>query len=138
MSTLQDAINAIQAKARALPGMRDAPNEPPEQPGMFPFAISYPDAGDWTGIGETFKQGMHTVRTDIHVARKDLPRDYLRLVPYADSFPNALLGDVQLGDSVTAIVGGIAYEFFSADWGNGVVTIGLRFRTTVKQIGAVS
>lgn len=132
MSTVQDAIEAIQAKARALAGMRAAPDYAPDSISAFPFAASYPA----DGRAETESAGWHimhyNVVTEIHVSRKDLPRDLAQVMPYVETFINAVASDPTLGGVVTSVEGDILWTFTGFEYA-GVQTVGWRFTTKIKQ-----
>ena len=135
MATLQQAIAAIQAKALALEGMREAPDYAPEQLNVFPFAVTYAGSGRWEQMAG-WKRGLHTVVTEIHIARKDLPRDISTAMPYCETFPNSLLADPTLGGVIDAI-NDVSYVFGPLDWGQ-TKTIGFRFSITLKQQSSIT
>jgi len=126
-------IERIQTMARAMGGIRSAPNEPPEKAGAYPFALAYEGAGRWT-IGEP--AGALTYRGDvvleIHVARKDLPADVVSLRRYIEELPEALAVDPTLGGNASTIVGDVTFEGLVASGYAGVETLAYRWRVQVK------
>ncbi len=132
--TVANALLALQAHARALPGVADAPTRVPEGAGMFPFAVSYPRSGSLVRITDTWK-GLHVLITEIHVERSMLPAAVEKAQAYIESFPNRILNDPTLGGSVSTIrmddAAPVTYEFGVLKWGS-VQTIGVRFSITVK------
>lgn len=128
MATLQDAIVQIQALVSGISGIRGAPDEPPDQISHYPFAVCFPESGVYeAGVPAGCMQGLHDIVVELHVARKDLPRDYRKAIAYAKSIPNAILnalGTVNL-DTVST-VGFIRYEFGVLNWGE-TPTMGFRF-----------
>lgn len=133
MSTVQDAIEAIQAKARALAGMRAAPDYAPDSISQFPFAVSYPA----DGRAETESAGWHimfyNVITEIHVSKKDLPRDLAQVMPYIETFINSIASDPTLGGVVNSIGPGEIRWTFSGFEYAGTPTVGWRFTIPIKQ-----
>ena len=74
----------------------------------------------------------HDIITEIHVARKDAPRDLSQVMPYLERFARSFYYDstTTLAD---ATLGGNArhfdtlnYSFVTFDWG-GFETVGFRF-----------
>jgi len=128
MATLQDAIDQIQAVVRAVEGIRQAPDEPPEGLNFFPFAVAYVEAGEWIIGPPELMTGLHTVVIELHVARKDLPRDVEAAMRYAKAIPNAIL-DAHRKAEFTAFqtFERMTYEFAALGWG-GTETLGFRFR----------
>lgn len=137
MATLPDAIARIQVLVRALGGIRGAPNEPPEKLNRFPFAVAFAGRGTWAGgspAGE--KRGLHTIIVELHVARKDLPRDVAAAMGYTESIPNTILNDPTLNGNVDA-VNEIRYTFGPLGWGTAE-TLGFQFEIDVKQRSAIT
>jgi len=136
MATLQDAIEAIQTHALALSGMKEAPSYAPEKLSDFPFAVSFPGRGSWGRVTDR-KKGLHTIITEIHVARKDMARDLKLVMPYSELFPNAVLGDPTLGGDVDTVIE-MRYTFSALNWDEETQTVGWRFETDVKQQSALT
>ena len=134
VTDLRAAIAQIQTYMLTLTGMREAPTDAPEQPHVFPFAICAPAEGEWTGLQVAWKQGLQTVSLDIHVARKDLPRDIQKLADFEDAVPNILIANPTLNGTVDTIVYPIRWRLVTFSWDQmgQVKTIGFRFLITVK------
>lgn len=140
MATLREAIAVIQADMLTLTGMRGAPTDPPEAPQVFPFSICLPESGEWESQADA-KRGLQTVTVDIHVARRELPKDVAALTTYfADAVPNKLLNDITLGGTVDTIVAPIRWQLLTFRWdqSGNVQTIGMRFYVTFKQRSAIT
>lgn len=138
MSTIQDAIAAIQDVAGGLTNMKEAPDYAPDSINVFPFTVSYPERGRWGGLGgKTAKTGIHTIVSEIHVARPDLPSAIQSAIGFCETFPNALLADPTLAGTVQTIVDEVTYEFMGFEYA-GIKTVGWQFRITVKQISAIT
>jgi hypothetical protein len=106
-------------------GIRAAPEYPTEDINIFPFAMAYSGGGTWEfGAGGGMK-GLHTIVLEVHVARKDLPRDTKVLMVFSDSVPRALLSDPTLGGHISTF-GMIRYTFGQLGWA-GTQTLGFRF-----------
>lgn len=135
MGDINAAVTYLQTIAGAIDGMRQAPEAPTEQ-AFFPFVVSYvsgltnsiqPSAGH--------QRNDYEISTEIHVARKDLPRDYASISAFAVSFPAAVWGDLNangraLGGHVDTI-NGLSGSLQPSTWG-GVDTLAWTFRLQVK------
>lgn len=110
----------------AVSGIRKAPDEPPEDMSVFPFAVAWPGETrhEYNVPGE--RKTLMNIVLELHVARKDLPRDYATLIPYADSIPNAIMDDQTLGGVVDTFWRIDVAELGILNW-NTVQTIGYRF-----------
>jgi len=86
MATLQAVIDQIQDEIGALSGIRAAPHEPPESMSAYPFAVAFVKSGNWTlGKPAGCMTGLHDIVVELHIARKDLARDYAAAMAYAKS-----------------------------------------------------
>jgi hypothetical protein len=94
MATVQNVIEAIQADMLALDGMRSAPDYPPETINVFPFSVAYAMNGSFAPFPAGAQTGLHQIVVDVHVARKDLPRDVEKMMPWLETVSNALLRSV--------------------------------------------
>ena len=130
MSSPQDAIARIQYHARSLDGMREAPDYVPESANQFPFAISYYRTGN-TIFEAGWLKGLHTIYSEIHVARQILPSAIRAAMPFYDSLLAALEGDPRLNNTVDTIISPVVHSFGRLEFG-GQETIGWRFEITVK------
>ena len=127
MATLQDAIDQIQGQVAAISGIRSAPTEPPDKPGAFPFAVCFTRSGVYQIGPPEVMTGLHVICVEVHVARRDLPRDVRAVMAYAKSIPDKIFSALK-ASSLTAIstFGDIRYEFGPMAYG-GQDTIGFRF-----------
>jgi hypothetical protein len=131
---LTRAMEYIVARAGELQGMRSAAKRPPDKITDYPFATAFPGTGT-IGIGnpQGSRRDVHTIILEIHVARKDLPSDIDRVLPFVDLVGDKLQSDPTLGGTVTTIVGDISYTFGPLGW-FGQETIGWQFQIPVKII----
>lgn len=103
-TALETAIAAIQAKVKTLePAIRNAPDQPVENSSVYPCGITYIRRVGYTQQTVTLRTGLHTAAVEIHVARKDLPRDIAFAMPYGENFPVALWNDPTLGGKIAHI-----------------------------------
>ncbi len=140
--TLAATIDQVQTYMRALSGIRAAPDEIPERVNVFPFVITRPGTGTWEFGAAGDKKGLHNIVIELHVARKDLPRDIATALPYCESIPNLLmyklLNDNKWNGTVDTI-GSIGYRFMVWDWSPELKTIGFEFTVNgVKILSAIS
>jgi len=99
---------------------------------VFPFIVTHPGTGEWSSDVPGNKIGLHTITVELHVARKDLPRDIQKAMAYSESIPNALLKAVATVsgdkfDNTISTFDRITYTFGPLGWA-GVDTIGFRFQ----------
>lgn len=137
MATLQQVIDQIQDTVGAISGIVSAPHEPPDQVSQWPFVAAYVKSGTWI-LGKPAGQmtGLHNIVVELHIARKDLPRDVTKAMTYAKSVPNAIGKAWLVSVTLSALeaIGPIEYEFTEMEWG-GVITLGFRWTlTAVKTI----
>ena len=133
--TLQSAISAVQAIVGAISGIRKAPDYPPEQLNVFPFAVAYSGGGNWTFGPAGDKRGLHNIVVEIHIQRKDLPRDVSTAMGYSDSIPNNLMKSPTLSGTCDTFAG-ISYTFGALNYGE-TQTLGFRFTITGVKIQSV-
>jgi hypothetical protein len=128
------AIQALQAHAMALSGMKAAPDYPPEAANVFPFSVAYPAKGRLVGEAGWTK-ALHTIFVEIHCNRSILPKAVEQATGYLTAYPARLLADPTLGGQVDTILMSdgqpVVYEFGRLEWG-GVPTVGIRFQVTFK------
>jgi hypothetical protein len=128
--TLQAAIADLQAKARAMSGIKEAPVEPPESTGEYPFVVTYPRSGSFELASEGFGYVLATLFTEIHCSRQLLGPGITKALPYAELFPQVVLADPTLGGAVAA-VNDLHFTFGELTWG-GIGTVGFRWEVDVK------
>lgn len=133
MPTIADAIDYIQTTIISnLSGIRKAPNRPPEKLSHFPYFVCFPQQGvierDYSA---GYQKENHTLIGELHVARKDLPRDVSGTIPFLRSITSALQDDPTLGGNVNNL-GNIDYSFSTLNWSDEK-TIGFQFTIPVTQ-----
>ena len=134
MSTVQDAIAAIQDIALTLTGIRAAPDYAPDKLPPLPAVITYPARGNFEGLGGAgYSHDEHTIYSEFHIARKDLARDLATLIPFIDTFRNAIVAVPLLSNTVTSILFPVEYEILEREIGIGNKTLALRFIIRIKQ-----
>lgn len=131
------AVTYLQTLLAGIDGMRQAPDAPTEQ-AQFPFAVSYV-SGLVNSVQPSFghQRNDYEVTSEIHVARRDLPRDYATVKDFAITFPQTVWGDLNangaaLGGYVDTI-NGISGTLQPSTWG-GIETLAWSFRMNVKVI----
>jgi hypothetical protein len=123
---LQAGIKEILDEIREISEIRRVPEEPPENNDAFPFVVGYPSNGVYTGRPNVMK-GLHNVAIELHVARKDLPRDYNKVMGIIDEIPYQLQKlQVDSGFTTIATFGEIEYTFGVLEWGN-LETLGVTY-----------
>lgn len=133
------AVTYLQTLIGGLDGMRQAPANPTEQ-AQFPFAVSYVSALV-NSVQPSFghQRNDYEITTEIHVARKDLPRDYAGIKEFGVTFPQLVWGD--LNENSAALNGcvdtinGINGQLVPSEWG-GVQTLAWSFKINVKVMTA--
>lgn len=125
--TLQAAITQLQTTLAALTGIRAAPEYPPEDAAAFPFLIAYAGQGQFNaGEPAGMMKYLGTIIIDLHIARKDLPRDTAKAMVYHDLIPNEILSDTTIGTTVSTCgpvrTSGLIFMKYAE-----VDTLGIRF-----------
>ena len=139
MATIEQVVTQVQTYMATLSGIRSAPSSPPDSLGGLPMAVCIPQRGRWS-VGSQSKKGLHAIVIDIHISRKDAPRDYKAFVPYIESVPNLLFSELLNGkwDGLVETIGDIEYATTTFDYA-GMETVGLRFTVTdIKMISAIT
>ena len=125
---LLDAIGEIIDEIKTISGIRAAPDVPPENNDLFPFVLVYPDYGVYEyGMPIGYERALHNIAIELHIARKDLPRDYSTVMSLIDEIPIELgkllkasgFSNLQTWES-------IEYNFQSMNYA-GVETLGVRY-----------
>lgn len=83
----------MQVLAATVTGIRNAPSTLPDQIAMFPAAVSYLESFQESANMVGSDNVIYTAVTELHVARKDLPRDYAVLDGMAALFVTAVRSD---------------------------------------------
>lgn len=134
--TLDSTIDEIRADLALLPKLRHMHWGLPDSLNDFPAMVIYPGSGIWrlgTHSGDREKPmrwAMHTIRIELHVARKDLPNDFERVMWFCDTLPDYLfagfkrdafrgtmitMGDPRMANNATAP---IRYQMLESRWGD--------------------
>jgi len=131
---LKDAISEIIDELQTISGIRRVPEEPPETNNSFPFAVVYPSFGDYNIGPPELMRAIHSINIELHVARKDLPRDYTKVMDLIDTIPIELYKLLRTsGYTYLATFGPISYTFGPLSWG-GVDTLGVTYTMTEVKI----
>ena len=125
-SALQLCVEAVVDKVSVVPGIKQAPDYPPEKLVAYPFIAVFSWGGNWEwGAMGSLRRGLHNIAVEVHINRKILPLDVEKAMIYSDSIPNAIFSDPTLGGTCSTFEG-ITYEFGDMGWAN-VDTLGFRF-----------
>lgn len=124
--SMADITAKIAAKALSIPGIKSAPNIPPEQPGAFPFVAIYPAEGnmDVRPHGE-FVLVTHTIFVEFHFTRAMILDAIARAYAIYPTVIQFIAGDPTLAVA-TIVLKGLRYKFGRLEW-NTIETIGYRF-----------
>jgi len=130
MATIVDVAEQIQTYAGSLSGIRAAPKEPPDQMNVYPFAVCGFRRGTVTIAPAGTMKLLGTFVCQIHVARKDLPRDYRVAMPFGDTFLAKILQNPTMGGKVSTVIE-VRPRFVEMTYG-GIETLGWDFEIDVK------
>lgn len=131
--TIEAAVVNVARIFRALEGMKQAPDYPPEKLSDFPFTVTYQYTGkaEGRGLGAILTQERHTIVAEVHVQRKELASDVKKVVPYFQLLKTALKADPTIGGEVD-IVQEIRYRLGALAWESTVPNnFGYRFEIDV-------
>jgi hypothetical protein len=129
-STLKDAVAEIVDELQTISGIRRVPNDPPENNDQFPFAVVYPLTGGYVGGATGVMKGLHSINIELHVARKDLPRDFSVVMGLIDTIPLELMSLRNAGGfTKLETFGVIEYTFGPLSWAS-VETLGVTYTLT--------
>lgn len=138
--SLPTAITNLAAHARSISGVKMAPDYPPDNIAVFPFAVVYLERGVVMAEAADQSRNINAVIVEFHVNRTLLPAAIQTATTYIESFGDLLVNDPTLGGACDTILMGVSenvtYEFGWMEWG-GVRTIGVRFHVPVKVRRAV-
>ena len=133
---LQAAIASVQTTIAAISGIRQAPATPPEDATSFPFVVAYAGAGEFMGASPASSlKYLGSIIVDLHLARKDLPRDVAKVMTYHTSIPNAILNDITLGGNLD-MCGPVACSGLIVMQYGDQETLGLRY--TIQNVKIVA
>ena len=128
--TLPAAVAAIQVKAAAVSGIKQAPTNPFEQSSMIPFAVCYARTGTQTPQSSGWSVALHTLVCEIHCQRTVLSLAFAEALPLYESFASGVLADPTLGGAVQTI-NQLRYTFGGMEY-DGTPTLGYRIEIDVK------
>lgn len=134
MSSIDNAINALQAHALEISGIKAAPQKPVSDAGVLPIAIAYISDGNATPSEASFTREFYTLNVDFHVARISLSQAYTQLNAIIPAYFRKLSGDPTLGGAVDTIVFPASVTVSPTQWDN-VVTQMAQFSIQVKVLG---
>lgn len=140
--TLQGAIDEVMADLKAaLPTVRSAPDDPPEQVNAFPFMTVHAGSGAWEEGPAGMKKGLHSIVVELHVARAaGLARAVSEALGFAESVPNTIFKgrNTDRFNGTIDTFDRISYTFGPLSWA-GVDTFGWVFKVEgVKQQSAIT
>ena len=135
---LKDAIDEIIDELQTITDIKRVPDEPPESANQFPFAVVYPLTGDYKFGPPPLMRALHNINIELHVARRDLPRDYLSVMEIIDVIPKELWNKLRVSgftylDTFGGEDSGITYQFGPLSWG-GVDTLGVTYTIPMVKI----
>jgi hypothetical protein len=132
MSALITVIGDVKKRIKALPGMGEVDLYPPEKIGQFPFVVIYPGAGSWEYGPAGDRKALYSIVIELHVARKDLPKDAEAAMKYIESIPNAVMSTDDGDTLATTAFNGLEFS--------GLITLGyadqetLGYRWTMREV----
>lgn len=134
---LKDAISDIIGEIREISDIRKVPDEPPENNNQFPFVVVFPGLGNYNSGPPGVVTGLHNIRIELHVMRRDLPRDYEKVMDIFDQIPDKLYTTLKdSGFSNLQTFGNIEYVFDVLNYG-GVETLGVVYTITGVKIQTI-
>jgi len=133
-SDLKDAVQEVVNMLREVDGLRRVPDEPPENNDQFPFVIVYPGDGRYKGGPPGLVTGLHNIVIELHIARKDLPRDFSSAMVLFDRIPFKLFANLKAKKfSTIRTFSDIEYEFGPLNYA-GIDTLGPTYTMTEVKI----
>lgn len=128
--TSRAVVQAIAAKARAITGMRAAPDNPPDSIAVYPFAVTYFFRGSWYGADASWGEGKATYACDVHLARTpDTGRQLETFAEMPRTLALAILSDETLGGACTSVTD-VRCQFTRMGY-SGIETTGYHFEIDV-------
>lgn len=103
--TLMDAVRAVQAVARAIPGVASAYDFPPGVAPSGVFSVATVRNADCTLISSGLRRVKGTIVCAILTPFKDLARDTETMLPLLESLLDGFETDPTLGGTVDTITG---------------------------------
>lgn len=130
--TLQTLLTGLQGAVGDVTGVKFAPDYPPDSAGDFPFAVTYLERFRVEQNTPQDVRALHTVRVELHVARKDLPEDVYTLLPFFETVTAAIINYLLTNTYAHA---GITGTFGELGW-DDTKTIG--FLWTIQDVKIVT
>ena len=135
--SIKTAVQEVVDELRNISDLRRVPDEPPENNNQFPFVIVYPRVGYYMGGPPGLMTGLHGITIELHIARRDLPRDFSEVMDLFDKIPDELYTSLKDAEfSAIATFGNIEYEFGPLSYG-GVDTLGVTYTMTEVKIQTI-
>lgn len=128
------AVQQIQTLARAMSGIRNAPDTATESSAQLPFAVSFPadsPALEFVQQSADSPRWLVTVHTLLCFSRQDLAASIVQATPYIETFCRAIEADNTLAGTVEAVVYPITATFGNVEW-NGSQYLGFKVATRIK------
>lgn len=122
------AVAQVQALWLEIPGIRAAPDFPPDKADPFPCAITFERFGEMDNArmySHSFAPVVGTIWSELHIQRANLPLAIKTAMSFRDAFLRKLQGDPDLGDFLM-LVKTIRWTLQPMMW-NGIETTGYRF-----------
>lgn len=128
-------VQALAAKVRALTGVRNAPDDPPDTALAYPFAVTYFQSGTWRGDDATWKTAPQTYAIDLYLGRyPDAGRALAAGSEYPEQLGQAIVSDENLALAVT-LVSEVRCRFSRMNY-IGIDCVGYHFEVDVTAISA--
>lgn len=125
---ITEAVGRIQELWLEVPGVRAAPDYPPEKLDPFPIAVTFERFGELDNAqmySGSFAPTRGTIWSDLHIQRTSLPLSIKAAMSFRDAFLRKLMGDPDLADFVM-VVRTVRWTLQPLEW-NGIPTTGYRF-----------
>jgi len=130
--TLSGAMLQIQAVARAISGVKSAPDQISDSMASFPFVVTFPRRLE-DHAQQSWDKSLWTVYTEIHVARGLVGDSVTTAAGLIEDLRDGLNADPTLNGTVDTIVYPIVATFGELEWGSPATkTIGWRCEITFK------
>jgi len=128
------AVQAVLSILRDIPGLRNAPNYPPEDPKMYPVLIGQVTEATWNKESGGQVRGLHTIQVGVYVPRKSLPQDIQSVMGYGELIKDKLLADTnaRLAGTVDTVSESITARFGDIEYYPGLVLLGWTVQIPVK------
>ena len=123
-NSVEGAIANLLAKAMALPGMREVPDTPVDQPGDFPWAWCYEATGKAIAQGAGWGSAGVTLVLQIFVSRTMLPPAIRTAMAFRTPLLLSIIQDPTLGGT-TQNASEVRWRFENSEVA-GVKTTGYR------------